>query len=238
MCVLKKCPICGKEFEIIDKKSSTRKFCYECSPFGKNNNYVLLFQNMKKQIIKERGGKCERCGYDKYIGALQFHHRNQKEKEFTLGTKSGSCNWEKFKKEAEKCDLLCANCHAEVHHEIFLEENKNKESDNKKNKCKKCGKGISYGAEYCSECYLDMVRKNKNKEEEKENLFLKDMDCFEKKRPEREELKYLIRNFSFLEIGRKFGVSDNAIRKWCKKENLPHKASEIKKYSDEEWENI
>lgn len=52
----------------------------------------------------------------------------------------------------------------------------------------------------------------------------------------REELKDLIRNKSFLEIGRQYGVSDNAIRKWCDKFNLPRKKSEIKKISNEEWE--
>lgn len=54
-------------------------------------------------------------------------------------------------------------------------------------------------------------------------------------RPDREELKKLIRSMPFLKIGQKFGVSDNSIRKWCKAENLPYKSSEIKKYTDDEW---
>lgn len=57
-------------------------------------------------------------------------------------------------------------------------------------------------------------------------------------RPSREELKELIRTSSFLQIGRIYNVSDNAIRKWCKAANLPSKATEIKQYSDEEWEKI
>ena len=55
---------------------------------------------------------------------------------------------------------------------------------------------------------------------------------------EREDLKKLIRSMSFTSIGKKYNVSDNAIRKWCDKYNLPRKVSEIKKYSDEEWELI
>ena len=43
---------------------------------------------------------------------------------------------------------------------------------------------------------------------------------------------------SFVAIGKKYGVSDNAIRKWCDKYNLPRKVSEIKKYSDKDWEKI
>lgn len=58
------------------------------------------------------------------------------------------------------------------------------------------------------------------------------------KRPTRKELKFLIRNTSFLEIGRIYGVSDNAIRKWCDRYNLPRKATDIKKISNEEWKNI
>lgn len=57
-------------------------------------------------------------------------------------------------------------------------------------------------------------------------------------RPEREELKELIRNKPFLQIGKIYGVSDNAIRKWCDRYNLPRKTSEIKKYTDEEWIKI
>lgn len=57
-------------------------------------------------------------------------------------------------------------------------------------------------------------------------------------RPNREELKWLIRTQAFTKIGKSFGVSDNTIRKWCKAENLPSKSSEIKKISDEEWKKI
>ena len=54
----------------------------------------------------------------------------------------------------------------------------------------------------------------------------------------REELKRLIRNTSFTRIGEQFGVSDNAIRKWCDSYNLPRKVSDIKKYTNEEWNKI
>lgn len=55
------------------------------------------------------------------------------------------------------------------------------------------------------------------------------------KRPSRDELKQLIRTKSFLQIGKMYGVSDNAIRKWCDFEKLPRKKNEINKYTDEEW---
>lgn len=54
-------------------------------------------------------------------------------------------------------------------------------------------------------------------------------------RPSREELKQLIRTKPFTTIARQFGVSDNAIRKWCDAYNLPRKVSVIKQISDEDW---
>ena len=57
-------------------------------------------------------------------------------------------------------------------------------------------------------------------------------------RPSREVLKQLIRTTPFTTLGKRYGVSDNAVRKWCKMYNLPFKSSEIKKISDFEWTEI
>lgn len=52
----------------------------------------------------------------------------------------------------------------------------------------------------------------------------------------REELKNLIRTKTFIYIGEQYGVSDNAVRKWCDKYNLPRTKKEINTYSDKEWD--
>lgn len=57
-------------------------------------------------------------------------------------------------------------------------------------------------------------------------------------RPSREELKNLIRNNTFTSLGKDFKVSDKTISKWCKDYNLPSTKTEIKKYTDKEWDNI
>ncbi len=54
----------------------------------------------------------------------------------------------------------------------------------------------------------------------------------------RSDLKDLIRTTPFVQIGKQVGVTDNAVRKWCDKYKLPRRVSEIKKYTDEEWEKI
>lgn len=92
----------------------------------------------------------------------------------------------------------------------------------KKYYCLDCGKEISKNAVRCSDCdrkYKKLINMNKLP-------------------VAREELKTLIRTQSFTSIGLKYGVSDNAIRKWCINYNLPSKSREIKSYSDKEWENI
>ena len=59
------------------------------------------------------GGECSHCGYSKYVGALEFHHVDPKEKDFGISGKV--LGWERIKKELEKCVLLCSNCHREEH---------------------------------------------------------------------------------------------------------------------------
>lgn len=77
----------------------------------------------KKQMIEYKGGKCIRCGYNKCPDALDFHHRNPDEKEFSISRYGRSCSVVKWKKELDKCDLLCRNCHAELHFEDKWEVN-------------------------------------------------------------------------------------------------------------------
>lgn len=73
---------------------------------------------IKEMSVAYKGGCCQRCGYDKYIGALEFHHLDPNEKDLTI-SKGGHCSsWEKVKQELDKCILLCANCHREVHNEL------------------------------------------------------------------------------------------------------------------------
>lgn len=71
--------------------------------------------NLKKMAVEYKGGKCEKCGYNKYIGALEFHHLNPTEKDFGISSKGYTNSWKRVKIEIDKCILLCANCHREIH---------------------------------------------------------------------------------------------------------------------------
>lgn len=215
------------ELQIVIASNSKLYFIYEVINMSSEN--VTKFRQKRKQdLVYVHGNRCAICGYDKCIGALQFHHINPQDKQF--GLSSGICHsWEQDIEESKKCILVCANCHAEIHNGIIEEElhssfneskylEKSQELSIEQHKCKRCGKSITTGATYCRECWSFLNRK--------------------KERPNREELKQKIRFLSFSEIGREYEVSDNAIRKWCDDYKLPRTKTKINSYTDEEWEQI
>lgn len=75
-------------------------------------------RKVKKALVKYMGGECEMCGYNKYVGALEFHHKNPSEKDFGLSRHGHSISMKRAIAEADKCMLLCANCHREIHSEL------------------------------------------------------------------------------------------------------------------------
>ena len=80
---------------------------------------------------------------------------------------------------------------------------------------------------------LKAEQKKKQKEEQQSHLQIEKRYCIN-----RDKLKQLIRSTPFTIIGKQFGVTDNAIRKWCNSYKLPKTKKEINSYSDEEWEKI
>ena len=121
------CSICGKEFE-PGYKANTRRFCYECSPpfangENKTHNNSPVRRAIKKQLVKYKGGKCEICGYDKCLSALHFHHKNPNQKDFSLSDytkRNKKVDMSILYEEVDKCILVCANCHAEIHDRIEI----------------------------------------------------------------------------------------------------------------------
>ena len=86
----------------------------------KSQSVIRWRKRVKIKLIEYKGGKCVKCGYSKYLGALQFHHLNPQEKDFSL-SRVRSLNFnEKIKQELDKCILVCSNCHFEIHGEKYI----------------------------------------------------------------------------------------------------------------------
>ena len=169
---------------------------------GRVKSVIDWRRRTKIKLVEYKGGKCELCGYSKCFAALEFHHKDPKVKDFTIGGKSWS--FERLKSEVDKCILVCSNCHQEIHSNLLdknldnnlikIEEIKLKNEIEKNENCL-CGKEKTKSSEKCVECF----RKEQYDKKPKLEVLLKDV----------EELGYC-------GTGRKYGVSDNAVRKWIK----------------------
>jgi len=215
-----------------------RKFCLNCSPFKCNNTkkddpdrptvrkseYKNWTQDQKRlhsarvkyrgierktKLIEMSGGKCITCGYDKCVRCLSFHHREPEKKLFCLSVNElWSRKWEVILSEWQKCDLLCIRCHLELedkkndfeYWKLDVERSRKVGRETYTKKCKQCNDEfitIDFDQLYCQ------------------------TSCFNLKnrkvvRPSKEELELEIKTTNLSAAGRKYGVSDNCIRKWAK----------------------
>ena len=145
----KYCEKCGKKLAYNNKSGycnkcllthnrEAYKYCEKCGALLSFNNKVGLcvkcnhkislraehvkeWRRRRKQILVDyKGGRCEICGYTRCLAALEFHHINGEDKDFGISSRN-IIDIEAYKKEVDKCILLCSNCHREVH-DIGLEQ--------------------------------------------------------------------------------------------------------------------
>ena len=102
------CPQHGPTTFLVFKDGRSR--CGKCNSAGVQRRREAT----KRTLAQERGGSCAICGYRRYVGALQFHHVDPKEKKFGISGRGITRAILRSREEAAKCVLLCANCHAEV----------------------------------------------------------------------------------------------------------------------------
>jgi|SRR3989339_2055676 len=99
------CKLCNKKFKDYQDRCIAR--CGSC------NTKIRRFR-AKAAAIKYLGGKCQKCTWRGNQAAMQFHHKDQNEKDFIIGNVANK-SWDSIKKEMQKCILLCANCHMVEH---------------------------------------------------------------------------------------------------------------------------
>ena len=171
---------------------------------AKTKNKSTRYKNRQKQkAVEFFGGKCQICGYNKCLAALTFHHVDSESKLWNM-SRIFYYKWETVLTELEKCILICANCHNEIHQGI-TEFDKRLVKETMFLICECCKTEFptkNYSQIYCSPtCSAKMQRKAI--------------------RPSKTELKRLIEGkMSWVKIGKRFGVTDNAVRKWARKYQL------------------
>mgnify|MGYP000923179231 CR=1 FL=1 len=232
----KLCLLCSKDFprfiriDGVKKNLQHRKYCLECSPFGKHNTRQLAGathrpksdpgvrvvewrKRVKQRAVIYKGGCCIVCGYLRCVAALSFHHTDPTKKDFNI---SGSTRaWCAIKLELDKCVLLCHNCHCEVHHgtlslDAHMFKNPTPNQGDRllsqagisprtrpRKTCPDCGSKKSAASARCRKCAA------------KTNPGCQARIAW----PPSAELLKMVEVDSFLAIGRRLGVSDNAVRK-------------------------
>ena len=100
------CKTCGLEFHRKGSPGATE--CGSCRVSRRR-------WKQKLRYVEMLGGKCNRCGYDEHPAALQFHHIDPTTKSFAINGNKLLLNEQRVLDELNKCELLCANCHAKEH---------------------------------------------------------------------------------------------------------------------------
>jgi len=190
---------------------------------SKGSDYVAAWRKRTKtRMVAAFGGYCAICGVSGPECIFDFHHLDPKDKKHGMSTRINAMRkWSTIVKELRKCVLLCANCHRMLHHggamlpkkynsfnAGFTNYKKYKKTNKKRvsraiQNCIVCNKSLDNWwatkyTKYCSNrCRALDTRKVKN-------------------RPEKDILISEIEELGYCGAGRKYGVSDNAIRKWLR----------------------
>lgn len=174
-----------------------KKYINEFLVSGITVSVTYLKERLLKEGLKEN--RCEKCGRNEWDGEeipLQLHH----------------INGDRTDNRLENLQILCPNCHA------LTDNYCSKKNKKEKNKCVICGKEISRGAKYCSECYHDTEHGKRFKK-------IKELCVDEDKL-----LESFKKNGNFKRVAKEFKVSDKTISEWFKKLGYPCKSNELRKY--------
>jgi NifB/MoaA-like Fe-S oxidoreductase len=117
----RKCKTCGitqnlEEFPFAGKVKDKKYYRHKCNKCYVKTKTTRKHNLRKKLIEYKKQLKCAHCGVSDHR-VLQFHHKdNNKDFNVSDGVRLG-VSFEKIIKEAEKCQVLCANCHLILHYE-------------------------------------------------------------------------------------------------------------------------
>ena len=182
---------------------------------SKPKDVINFRRRIKLALIQAFNDECQVCHHTYEPAIYEFHHIQPELKSFGLGSGSTTRAKSAYAEEAKKCCMVCANCHRLIEYgekEYTLTSNFNE------------------NVYYNTVNQLIQQNQEQAKVKKKENVL--------RINPSREQLKQDIRTMSFAAIGRKYNTSDNQIRRWCTKMNLPNRVSDIKLISDDDWINI
>ncbi len=120
-----KCSMCHETKPLVDfyrkrkESDSPTGYCRTCHGIWTKNR----FRRFKQECLDYRGNKCEACGYSRCIASLEFHHLDPSQKDFGMSQTKRVTLTDEIKAELDKCVVLCACCHREVHYGFLVYSN-------------------------------------------------------------------------------------------------------------------
>jgi hypothetical protein len=110
------CPHCNRKrllkYFYLRKNKNPMSWCIECVKI----NCAEIQKSFKIKCVQYKGGKCEKCSYNRCVAAFDFHHIDPTKKLFNVNTSCKKGFTTEVKEELDKCMLLCATCHRELHY--------------------------------------------------------------------------------------------------------------------------
>jgi hypothetical protein len=163
---------------------------------------IQQHRRTKERAVQYKGGKCERCGYSRCIASLHFHHTDPSKKDFQISGRV--VRWENLFPELDKCQLVCSNCHGEIHHaerEERLKELERRAREQVPKRrlvgwkpCKGCATQVKDTATFCS-------RQCKGRSQEK-GLW-----------PNEASLRQMFKDLTLAEMSERLNLSQKTVRK-------------------------
>lgn len=167
---------------------------------------IPIGRKNKRLAVSLMGGKCSVCGYNKSNEALEFHHLDPTIKDFGVTKTDRVLN---VLREARKCALVCSNCHREIHAGLttVIEPNYEKLDE-----------------------HLGVLEKELKKVDDYSSVVVHHK-ARKVIRPSKTELENILVEYggNFSKLSLYYGVSDNAVRKWCIAYNMPKKSAYYKR---------
>jgi hypothetical protein len=102
------CRKCHKEYRKIHYQNNKDKYIKKAVKYKKE--FLETFRHYKKSL------NCNKCGENRYW-VLDFHHLDPSKKDFEISSLVNKTSKKLLDKELEKCIVLCANCHRDLHYQ-------------------------------------------------------------------------------------------------------------------------
>jgi hypothetical protein len=113
------CKECNQEIKKEDRRSGLVFCSTKCQIIRRSRKNRKYYKKYSKEFLKFKESiGCKICGYNKYGGSLDFHHKNPTKKKGKIGARWWHTQSIAVKKEIRKCILLCKNCHYEQHNRL------------------------------------------------------------------------------------------------------------------------